>query len=279
MNYSTFEPNPDLKTFIQCYWTLESAKEDHPEKQTIVPDGCMEMIFHYGDLYRQYPPDGSSIIQPKCFVIGQLTRPLEIEPTGETGIFSVRFHPDGFLPFATVPIKEMENTAVSLEELFSKGGQEIAQQVLHAKSVMERIKYVEAFLLNQLTTSETVDRVVKSVIETIFTANGQLSVNELSRQTNINRRQLERKFSLIIGLSPKQLSKTIRLQTALKMLLNKEFTSLTHLAYENEFYDQAHFIKEFKEFTGFTPKEFYRNQLKMSSLFTGQIKVVAFLQF
>jgi hypothetical protein len=114
MNYQTFEPNKNLSTLVKCYWTLESPKEENPERQTIVPDGCIEMIFHYGALYSQYLENGKSIIQPRCFVIGQLTRPLEIEPTDITGIFSVRFHPDGFLPFTTIPIKEIENTAFSL---------------------------------------------------------------------------------------------------------------------------------------------------------------------
>jgi AraC-like DNA-binding protein len=67
-------------------------------------------------------------------------------------------------------------------------------------------------------------------------------------------------------LSPKQLSKIIRLQATLKMLLNKQFTSLTALAFEGEYYDQAHFIKDFKEFTGSTPKDFYSANLKMSAL-------------
>lgn len=267
MNYQTFEPNQELMTLLKCYWTLESPKEERPQKQTIVPDGCMEMIFHYGDLYRQYHENGSSIIQPRCFVIGQLTRPLEIETTGETGIFSVRFQPQGFLPFASIPIKEMANTAVPLQELFGKEGQEIEQKILTAQSTSERIKLIEAFLLNRLTDSETVDRIVRSTVETILTANGQLSVDELSKHTKVNRRQLERKFSSTIGLSPKQLSKTIRLQATLKLLLNKNFTSLTALAYQGEYYDQAHFIKDFKELTGFTPKEFYQNKLKMTSLF------------
>ncbi len=269
MNYQTLEPSIDLNTLIKCYWTLENPKEEINEKQTIVPDGCMEMIFHYGDLYRQHTGNGNSIIQPRCFVIGQLTRPLTIEPTGETGIFSVRFHPNGFLPFATIPIKQMENTAVSLEELFGKDGGQIEQQILRANSNADRIKLIEEFLLSRLTDSETVDRIVKSTVDTILTANGQLSVEELSKQTNINRRQLERKFSLAIGLSPKQLSKTIRLQATLNMLLNKKFTSLTALAYENDYYDQAHFIKDFKELTGSTPKEFYGSNLEMSSLFYG----------
>ncbi len=269
MDYQTYKPSEELAYFVKCCWTLESPKEETYEKQTIVPDGCMEMIFHYGDLYSQYLENGNSLIQPKCFVIGQLTRPLEIKPTGETGIFSVRFHPNGFLPFASVPIKEMENTAVPLEKLFGQDGREIEQQILTASSTAERIKLIETFLLNRLADTETIDRIVKSTVETILTANGQLSVKELSKRTDVNRRQLERKFSSAIGLSPKQLSKTIRLQATLKMLLNKKFTSLTALAYENEFYDQAHFIKDFKDLTGFTPKEFYGNNLKMSSLFYG----------
>jgi len=173
------------------------------------------------------------------------------------------------LPFAAIPIKEMENTAVSLKKLFGKKGQEIEQKILNSNSTTEKVKLIETFFLNRLTDAETVDHIVKSTVETILTANGQLSIDELSKQTNINRRQLQRKFSSTIGLSPKQLSKSIRLQATLKMLLNKKFTSLTALAYESEYYDQAHFIKDFKEFTGFTPKEFYRDNLKMSSLFCG----------
>lgn len=267
LNYHTFEPSKDLSTLVKCYWALESPKEENPNMQTIVPDGCMEMIFHYGDFYKQYIENGSSIIQPRSFVIGQLTKPLEIEPTGKTGIFSVRFHPEGFLPFANIAIKEMENKAVSLEKIFDKDGLTIEQAILNTTSTIERINHIETFLLSRLALVETIDKIIKSTIETIVTANGQLAIDALSKLNNINRRQLERKFSTVVGLSPKQLSKIIRLQTTLKMLINKKFTSLTGLAYEGAYYDQAHFIKDFKEFTGLTPKEFYGNNLKMSFLF------------
>lgn len=269
MNYQTFEPSKELDSFVKCYWTLESPKEENPQRQRIVSDGCIEMIFHYGDLYKQYTENGNSIIQPKCFVIGQLTQPLEIEPTGETGIFSIRFHPEGFMPFATMPIKEMDNRAISLEQLFGKDGTEIESKILNAGTTSEKISRIETFLIQRLADTDTIDRIVQSTVETILTANGQVSVEELSKQINISRRQLERKFSSAIGLSPKQLSKTIRLQATLKMLLNKQFTSLTSLAYEGEYYDQAHFIRDFKEFTGLTPKDFYSDNVKMSSLFYG----------
>lgn len=267
MKPQIFEPSGELAEFVKCYWNLEGDKETTPVKNTIVPDGTMKLIFHYGDTYRYHPKNGKSIILPKCFLIGQLTRPYIVEPLGVTGSFVVRFHPNGFLPFTPVPIKEMENIAVPLDKLFGNEGADIGRKILNAKDTSERINLIEAFLLKRLTDRKTIDFVIKSTIETILEANGKFTVNEFSQKMNINRRQLTRKISSAIGLSPKQLSKTIRIQAALKKLLSKEITSLTDLAYENEYFDQAHFIKEFKEFTGLTPKEFYGDDLKMSLIF------------
>ncbi|WP_194778312.1 helix-turn-helix domain-containing protein [Pararhodonellum marinum] len=267
MEAKIFEPNSELSDFVRCYWTLEGAKEDTPVKNTIVPDGTMKLIFHYGETYKHHPGNGESIILPKCFLIGQLTKPYVVEPIGITGSFVVRFHPNGFVPFSTIPIKEMENTAIPLNKLFGKEGEEIGEKILNANSTSERINLIEAFLLKRLTDKQTIDKIAKSTIETILNAKGQFSVNEHAAKIKINRRQLARKFSSTIGLSPKQLSKTIRIQAALKSLLTKDVDKLTDLAYENEYFDQAHFIKEFKEFTGLTPKEFYGEDLKMSLIF------------
>jgi AraC-like DNA-binding protein len=267
MKPQIFEPKSELAEFVKCYWTLESEQENTPLKNTIVPDGTMKLIFHYGDTYKHHPNNKESIILPKCFLIGQLTQPYVVEPLGVTGSFVVRFHPNGFLPFSTIPIKKMENTAVPLDKLFGKEGEDIGEKILNAKNTTERINIIEAFLLNRLAGRQTIDKIVKSTVENIFNANGQFSVTELSLQNNINRRQLTRKFSSAIGLSPKQLSKTIRIQATLKKLLTNEVTKLTDLAYENEYFDQAHFIKDFKQFTGLTPKEFYGDNLKMSLIF------------
>lgn len=267
MKPQIFQPHKDLAPFVKCYWTLEGPKETAPQKNTIIPDGCIKMIFHYGDVYAHYPEKGNRFLLPKCFVIGQLTQPYTVEPTGETGTFFVCFHPNGFLPFASFPIKEMENTAVPLEQLFGQVGLELQDKILKAKTTSERINSMDVFLLNQLGNTDAVDHIVQSTVETILTANGQFPIGKLSKQNDINRRQLVRKFSSDIGLSPKQLSKTIRLQSTLKKMLNNPVPSLTALAYDNMYYDQAHFIKEFKEFTGLTPKEFYGNHLKMSLIF------------
>jgi AraC-like DNA-binding protein len=271
LNPKIYEPNIALTEFVKRYWTLDGEKEYTPHKNTIIPDGTMKLIFHYGDTYKHHSKSGEITTLPKCFLIGQLTEPYVIEPVGETGSFVVQFKPNGFLPFSTIPIKEMENKAISLEKLFGQNGLDIEQKILNAKSTSDRIQIIEAFLLKLLADRTTIDNIVKSTIETILKANGQFSVTEYSQNNNVNRRQLARKFSTAIGLSPKQLAKTIRIQTALKALLNNEQTSLTDLAYQNEYFDQAHFIKEFKEFTGLTPKEFYGDDLKMSLIFDNKI--------
>lgn len=267
MNGNIFSPSEDLQACVMSYWTLEFPREDTPRMNTIIPDGTMKLIFHYGDRYWHHPEHGDSFLQPRCFLIGQLTRPYVVEPDGDTGTFVVRFHPNGFLPFAMIPIKEMENTPVALKQLFGKEGQELEQQMLNAHTTDERINIIEAFLLNRLADTKTIDNIVQSTIDTILNLNGHISVTELSQKNDIHRRQLTRKFSSAIGLSPKQLSKTIRLQAVLKALLSQKASKLTDLAYDNEFYDQSHFIKDFREFTGHSPKEFYGEDLQMSMIF------------
>lgn len=273
MNYKTYSPIEDLTSYVKCFWTLDSNGELITEKQRIVPDGCMEMIFHYGSPYKQHLTNGKVIFQPTCFVFGQITSSLEIEPTADTGIFAVRFYPDGFAPFSPFAISQMANRATPLKELYEEQGIKLERDILKASTTEERIKICEVFLLDRLVNPESINRIVKSSVEMILNLNGQLSVDELSGKIDVNRRQLERKFSSVIGLSPKKLSKIIRLQATLRMLVNQNFTSLTSIAYEGNYYDQAHFIKDFKdfkEFTGLSPKKFYANNLKMSALFYEQ---------
>lgn len=271
------EPRRNLSKFIKCYWTLEGIRETIPEKIIVVPDGCIKILFHYGDLYSRLGITQSgkygvscSKLLPRSFVLGQLTQPIEVQPTGKTGILFVCFHPNGFYPFSTIPIKSIENTTLSLDSLFREDGIELQRKLLTAGSTFERITIVESFFEKRLSRAKYKESATQSTVEAIFNTVGNLPVNELSRKLNVNRRQLLRIFNSTIGLSPKQLSKTIRLQAALKVLLNKEIISFTSLAHEINYYDQAHLVKDFKEFTGLTPGEFYKDHLRFSMIFENQ---------
>lgn len=267
MHPNTYNPHNDLSNFVLCYWSLKSEKGSTPKKNTIIPDGTMKLIFHFGDLYKHHPKNERSYSLPRCFLIGQLTEPYIVEPMGETGTFIVRFHPNGFLPFTSISIKESENKAISLEKLYGQEGVSLGTSVIGAVNNKERIEIIESFLLGKLKNSENIDRVVQRTVDNILKASGQVNIAELSKDHKLNRRSLARKFSSNVGLSPKQLSKIIRLQTSLNSLLNSEIDKLTDVVYENQFFDQAHFIKDFKEFTGLTPKEFYGDDFKMSLIF------------
>lgn len=267
MNYQVYTPCPELQPFIKCFWSLEDEKQDEPVKQRVLPDGCMEMIFHYGDHYQQYFEDGSSIIQPKSFLFGQITKYIEIAPTGISGIISARFLPDGISPFLHMPLTALENRAVPIKEIFGEGGKSLEEQVINANDTNKRIKLIETFLLSKLSEQRTIDAITTSCIDLIFQSQGQIGSAELADKMNINRRKMERKFISAIGMSPKQLARVARLQATLKMLERKSTSTLTDVAYENGYYDQSHFIKDFREFTGMSPKYFFADNFKLSSLF------------
>jgi AraC-like DNA-binding protein len=269
MDYQVFEPRAELQQFVKCFWTLDAEATATPERQRVVPDGCMEMIFNYGDRFFQYPEDGTCLLQPQSFVFGQITRFLEIAASGITGLVAARFLPEGLAPFIDRPVSSLENKAVIIQDIFGKAGEDLEQAVLNAQHTRERISLIEEFLLVRLEDRGTIDNITRSCVETIFKSQGQLEVSALAEKLSIHRRNMERRFESTVGMSPKQLSRVVRLQAALKLMEQKKYSNLTALAYEGGYYDQAHFIKEFKEFTGISPKAFYAANLKLSALFIG----------
>lgn len=269
MNYQTFQPHPDLKSLVCCYWTLEVPADNESQKQRIVPDGCIEMAFILGDDIKRYTSEDGFIIQPRAMVLGQTIEPFYIEPTGYVNTFAIRFYPYGFANFVPEPIKNLANKETPIQLLFEeKIAKELEEKIIQAKDVKQRIEIIEKFLLERLIDNSTVENIVKTTVNALLSTKGNAQIKTILKDDLSKRRQLERKFANQIGVSPKQLGKVIRLQTALKMLLDKEKESLTNIAYESQYYDQAHFIKDFKEFTGTNPKEFLGNEnLTLSAIF------------
>lgn len=269
MNYQTFQPIDELAPLVKCFWTLEIPADKNAQKQRIIPDGCLEMAFILGDDIKRYTTGDEFIIQPRAMVIGQTMEPFYIEPTGYVNTFAVRFYPYGFANFINTPLKNLANKETSIDQLFETvAAKKLEQKIIHAPDIKERIEIVQKFLLDKLNEKGTIDNIVKTTLDELFATKGSSSISNILKDDITKRRQLERKFVKQIGISPKQLGKVIRLQTALKMLLNRESDSLTEIAYDSEYYDQAHFIKDFKEFTGINPKGFLGNeQMILSSIF------------
>lgn len=269
MNYQTFQPHADLRSLVSCYWSLEVPAQHDSQKQRIVPDGCIEMAFILGDDIKRYTSETEFILQPRAMILGQTIEPFYIEPTGYVNTFAVRFYPYGFANFVSVPINTLANRETPIDILFGQNiAKELEYTIAHATSTDQRINSIEAFLLERLNSQATIDNIVKMTIDALLSTNGSASIKTILKEDLSKRRQLERNFIRQIGVSPKQLAKVIRLQAALKRMLHENPESLTDIAYESEYYDQAHFTKDFREFTGINPKEFLGNEtVALSTLF------------
>jgi AraC-like DNA-binding protein len=268
MKYETFQPGSDLASIIKCYWTLEVPAEMRGQRQRILPDGCIELIFVLGDDVRRITTGDKFIVQPRAMVLGQITEPFFVEPTGYVHSFAARFYPYGFANFVSTNLSNLANKETPLESLFDeKPSRDLHQKIIRATDTQKRIAVIEAFLLNRLNDKITIDNIVKTTIDTMLMTKGSASINAILKKDLSKRRQLERKFLKQIGISPKQLGRVVRLQAILKMLLGKHSESFSSIAYEGEYYDQAHFIKDFRDFTGMTPKAFLESdEMALSAL-------------
>jgi AraC-like DNA-binding protein len=269
INYQIYKPRADLAALIQCFWTLEVPAHAAITKQRIIPDGCIEMVFVLGDEIKRYTSDTAYIIQPRAFVLGQITKPFFVQPTGSVNSFAVRFYPYGFANFVSTPLKELANRETPLDEVFgAEQADELIRQVVQAQDTDARIRSVETFLVKRLESEAAISKIVQTTVAAILSTKGNISIKEALEDDRAKRRQLERKFLHQIGISPKQLGRVVRLQTALRMMLEPEPQSLSKVAYGSDYYDQAHFSKDFKEFTGTTPKEFFKDkEMELSALF------------
>lgn len=267
--YHTFPPHSDLEALIKCYWTLEVPAADDHQRQRIVPDGCIEMAFILGDDIKRYTTENEYILQPRAMVLGQTIEPFFIEPAGYVNTFAIRFYPYGFANFISIPVSKLANTETALSKLFGEVAANILEaDIIHAANTHERMSVVEKFLVNQLNNKVTIDNIVRTTIDALLSTKGNAPIGQILNNETATRRNLERKFRKQIGISAKQLGKVIRLQAALKMMLNKHPGNLTDIAYESEYYDQAHFIRDFKEFTGTTPTSFLDDHsMALSALF------------
>lgn len=268
MNYQTFAPHKDLSDFIKCYWTLEVPAEPNPEKQRAIADGYIEMIFHLAEDVKSYTDEQGYALQPRAMILGHTIKPFFFEPTGNVDTFAVKFFPYGLANIIQCPLKDLTDKVLPLHQIFDKNfSQKATLQINQVTNTQQRISVIESLLFEMLSQKKISDCIVKNTIDMLFATKGNSSVSSLLKETPNYQRQLQRKFSQKIGLTPKQLGKIIRLQTALRMLLNNPTDKLYHIAYDADYYDQAHFIRDFKEFTGICPKTFWKDtSMEVASL-------------
>jgi AraC-like DNA-binding protein len=250
--------HPALTPFVKCIWSLESdrAVRDAP-RERILPDGCVELVFHFHDPFLTYSATGTRTLQPRSFVVGQMRRFLEIQAAGRMGIFAVRFHVRGAYRFFPGPLSEVTGRDADLEDVWGKRARELTERIATARTMTARAERVETTLLELLGQGDRHDRTVDRCLQLIETSDGQVNIGRLAPELGVSQRQLSRRFQDIVGMSPKEFARVRRFLHAVRALSTGRERTLTDTAHACGYFDQAHFNHEFRELAGITPREFF----------------------
>jgi len=173
-----------------------------------------------------------------------------------TSTILVTFTETGAYQVFKRPLFELFEDIESLDSFFAASEvSELEEKIYTAIDNYERIRYIENYLISKLICVDA-DKLVWAAVNEIHKTTGIVNICYLANHFALSQDAFEKRFRKIVGSSPKQFSTIVRM----KFLLAKEpgSKSMTDLAYRFEFYDQAHFIKQFKSFTGQTPKDFFK---------------------
>ena len=272
MNYCEIKPRNPLKRFVECFWMLESdAPATNPER--ILPDGCVELILNFGAEFSQHC-EGQQRLQPRNFLVGQMTGPIVISPTGAVKLIGIRFHPGGTLPFLRVPLHEITDQVVELGSLSSKLERDLLQAASAARSLPEKVNAIEEFLTGELLSRKHDSRLM-TLAARIVESGGLVSVDQLANDAGISSRQLERRFLREVGLGPKLLGRIIRFQQVFRAVDQCD-AAWAVVAIECGYYDQAHLIRDFHQFARQTPAILFGQQSALTESFTRKARTSDF---
>jgi AraC-like DNA-binding protein len=257
MTYHTIQPSAKLAPYIRYFWVLEgSLQNDQLYTHRSMATGCPELVFHYKGRFNQLMSNGETASSYPSGIDGPSQTFRRYSTTENFGIFGAYLYPFAIPALFTMPASELINLAPDLHTLAGQEGKDLEEKMMLAPSTAERIKILSAFIEKKLAQRESVQPAVFSSIYSIIQSNGAVRVDNLARQSFLSTRQFERTFKKYAGFSPKLFSRITRFQSAL-LEYGQTHKTLTSIAYQCGYFDQAHFIHDFKEFSGYHPKEYF----------------------
>lgn len=255
------KPTGILSDFVKCIWILQEAS-NAPQDCCIslIPSGCVELIFHFSDK-ASYEVNGSGkIISTDNCIAGQRTKHTNYNSNNSIGLLSVMLKPATANLVLGIPANDINNAVIKCEDIWSAEGLLITEQIADAKYSNDRFRIVEKFLIQKVRDSvKKIDKRILEYVRLVSHHGGNINIQTAADHLNISSRQLERKVLETIGATPKEFSKVIRFQKALAIKQVSKDLDLTSLAYKCGYYDQSHFIKDFKSITGLTPQCYFQS--------------------
>lgn len=257
-----FAPSARLQKLIKCYYYIEKHDEALLHDRYFA-DGCVEVVFSTG--WEFFKNDTK---EPWAKIIGQIIQPRELDIVGKGRSFGVWFYPHAFSWFYQGNLSELNDRVAAWDELFPGWISERVGEFLSQGQVEGLVSLMDQFWLQRLATRRDTqaDNLVGFSIGHLYEHKGAADLRKLHEMLSVSDRYLQKLFSTRVGLTPKQAVRIFRFQEAVQHLTDHQ-SSLTRLAYDHHFYDQSHFVREFKQFTGFRPSQFDKASLPINQHF------------
>lgn len=242
-------PSIHLRPYVQCYWQIQSKFSLNPSTELMHPDGGMGIILNFGDhlIY-----EGQEI-HAYGFMDGIHTRTRQMTMAGHIDAIGIRFNPGGASRFFSIPLAEINNSNLSLNDLAKNQFIERCQQEKAVNPEGNILKFIDKLLLEMRIEPQRPDLLIQTLTNRIKTSKGKVSIAETIYDIGKSYRQIERLFKSYIGMTPKHYARIMRVENARYQLKNKTCQSCTEIGELAGFYDQAHFIREFKSIIGLPP--------------------------
>lgn len=245
MRYQEARPSAATARFVQCYWLLEDSGPGSGI-QRVVPDGRSELIVNLGRPY-EVQVDGLWRPQPQSFFFGQITGPLFLRPAGPLRMIGIRFHPHTAGRFLKLAMSELTDTAISLADI-SGAMPRAFDELAEARSPVELFTAVDRILEAHARRTAEDDPVLTATVNELAVA----SVASVADRAGLSARQFERRFRQAVGIPPKLFSRMQRFQRVFPAL-EEDRRGWAEAALRCGYYDQAHLIRDFREFAGKPP--------------------------
>ncbi|HVY75469.1 MAG TPA: helix-turn-helix domain-containing protein [Puia sp.] len=252
MRFDKFIPADKLKPYIKYLVLSESTSE---RTYKVFPSTGMVIGFQYKGKLSHLKDDVEAPLM-SAGITGIADRYKVFKESADIGTVLVFFTEIGLAHFTACPANELFNASISLDNIFSSQAiRETEEKLSLAGTDRQRIDVVEHFLLKQLKEIQR-DQLVVEAVKLIYESKGTIRIIDLNRKLLISQSPLEKRFRKLVGTTPKKFASIVRFNTVLNAI--DKVKSLTDICYENHFFDQAHFIKDFRQYTGDTPENFKR---------------------
>jgi AraC-like DNA-binding protein len=248
-------PAAPVSRFVENIW-LVRASLAQPWRQLLLPDGALVVIFNLGQPQRlcERADIRRHAVFRASWVSGQQPQPIVIEQAGSCHLAGVRFRPGGAWPLFRFSLMELTGRVVELEDIWGREAGLVREQIGEAPGDAAVLSCLDRWLGHRVRHEPAPDKRVAYAAGML--QRGGTGVGRIAEETGLSHKHLVHEFTRRVGLSPKHFGRVQRLQRVIQRVGHQMTVDWADEAAAGGFYDQAHFINEFRELTGLTPTEY-----------------------